>query len=78
VGAPGFFLRNFARSRRILALRLAAVKSLSTCSSRFIRSTIAAVLFGTLVALIIASGAAPDGNELTPGTCRGGRKAVSG
>jgi hypothetical protein len=42
--------RNVARSPRILALRLAAVSSLSTCSSRLIRSTIAAVLFGTLVA----------------------------
>ena len=42
--------RNVARSPRILALRLAAVNSLSTCSSRLIRSTIGAVLFGTLVA----------------------------
>ena len=59
------FLRNFARSRRILALRYATVNSLSTCSSRFIRSTIAAVLLVTLVALIIAWDAASSGNELT-------------
>jgi hypothetical protein len=43
------FLHNFALSQRNLALRLAAVNSLSTCSSRLIRSTIVAFFLGTLV-----------------------------